>query len=179
MGYADHDGPEAADEPPSSLATRFNQALTIVVRLIGIAVLLFGLWAGAMVLLEGWALYERPQRIERFAEAIEHGSNLDAMFSSLAAPLPSAELAVPGEEGEEALLAQPAPATASAIRSEQPTLRLSYFAAWFVALMLLFVVGMLAVSAISAGGQLALREHPSGRISRDIVREVRRLRRAA
>ena len=41
-----------------------NRGLTILVRLLGIAVLIVGMWAGAKVLLEGWALYESPERIE-------------------------------------------------------------------------------------------------------------------
>ena len=173
MGYADYEGTEDVEAPPT-LAGWLNQGLTVVVRLIGIGVLLLGLWAGAKVLLEGWALYESPARIERLATAIERGSNLDALFATVAAPLPEAD-EVPLAEGEEPPVAEPR----AAVRAGGPTLRLSYFAAWFVALMLLFVLGMLSMSAISTGGQLALRELPTRRLSRDVVREVRRLRRAA
>jgi len=171
MGYGDHGEP---DEylPATGFTGHMNQLLTIVVRLVGLVVLSVGLWAGGRVLLEGWALYESPERIERLSTAIEQGSNLDALFATVSAPVP--EAAAPPAEGEEPVLAvavTPPPAG--------PSLRLSYFAAWFVALMLLFVIGMLAMSAISTGGQLALRELPVRRIARDVSREVRRLGRAA
>ncbi len=172
MGYGDQDDPDG-HEPSPGFAGHVNNALTILVRLLGIAILLAGSFAAAKVLLEGWALYETPERIERLAVAIERGSNLDALFATVAPAEPAPEPA-PLAEGEEPILAAPVARPAAS-----PTLRLSYFAAWFVALMLLLVLGMIAMSVISTGGQLALRELPVRRISRDVVREVRRLRRAA
>lgn len=53
-----------------------TEVITIIVRLLGMVVLLVGLYIGIKVVFEAWHLYEEPQRIERFAKAIEQGSNL-------------------------------------------------------------------------------------------------------
>ena len=172
MGYANQVDPDG-HEPSPGFAGHVNNGLTILVRLLGITILVVGALAAAKVLLEGWALYETPERIESLAAAIERGSNLDALFETVA---PAAPAPAPLAEGEEPVIAAPAPAPQPLAGAN---LRLSYFAAWFVALMLLLVLGMIAMSAISTGGQLALRELPVRRISRDVVREVRRLQRAA
>jgi len=162
MGYHDRDHPEP-EAPPALSTAQF--ALAAGVRAIGVAVLLLGLWAGVKVILEAWALYEQPQRIERLASAIQQGSNIDGVIGSLA---------VPGEEaGEEAAGAGAAPRPAGG------GFRLSYFAAWFIALLLMFVIGSLAMAAITTGGRLALYDLTVKQHSRAVIREVQRLRRAA
>ena len=54
-----------------------ERVVTILVRLLGMAVLVVGIGAGVLVIYEAWQLYREPQRIDRFAVAIEQGSNLD------------------------------------------------------------------------------------------------------
>jgi hypothetical protein len=161
MGYHDREDspPREAETPaPTPMA---QIALSAFVRLVGVAVLLVGLWAGIKIVLEAWALYEDPQRIERFADAIQHGSNIDGLIGTLAA------------SGEEA--------AGERARDEKGEggLRLSYFAAWFVVLLLMFVIGSLAMAAITTGGQLALYDLQVRQHSRAVIREVRRLRRVA
>ncbi len=156
MGYADHDPPPHDEEPREALGA-VRAGLSLGVRLLGVVLLLAGLWAGLAVLLEGWALYREPARIERLAAAVEQGSHLDA---TLAAATTSAETApAGGGAGEEA------------------GLRLSYFAAWLLALALLVVIGSLAMAAVGAGTRLALGGEDLRELRRAVVRELRRLRR--
>lgn len=154
MGYEDRDDVMVEEEPGT---TRLVSLLVAaLVRAVGLAVLLVGLWVGVKVILEAWALYEDPSRIVRFAEDIQRHSNLDGVIGSIAG------------DGERP-------------RSENAGsgLRLSYFAAWFIVLLLMFVIGSLAMAAIATGGQLVLYDLQVRHHSRAVVREVRRLRRAA
>jgi len=157
MGYNDHEDPEPVSVPAISIT---QVALAAAVRAVGVAVLLVGLWAGIKVILEAWALYEQPQRIERLAGAIQEGSNIDGVLGSLAVR-------------EEGAVPDAAP------RAAGGGLRLSYFAAWFIALLLIFVIGSLAMAAVTTGGRLALYDLAVKQHSGAVIREVRRLRRAA
>lgn len=110
--------------PVANLADDWMQ---IFVRLVGIVLLLFGLWAGVKIMLEGFTLYQDPIKIEAFAQAIERGSNIDKAL----APETDNEY-VKGD------------------------FRLSYFFAWVIVLTLLMLVSMIAFTAIRTGGELAL-----------------------
>jgi hypothetical protein len=153
MAYQYRDDPDSGTPDPYPLVTL---VLGVAVRLVGVIVLGVGLWAGVKVIAEAWSLYEQPQRIERLAEAVQQGSNLDGVFAGL------------GGAGE-----------ASPPGSGEAGLRLSYFAAWFIALLLMFVIGSLAMAAITTGGRLALYDLAARQQVRAVMREVRRLRRAA
>lgn len=132
MGYSDHDNPPPPREP--DLLDRTGTFIGLIVRLIGVALLCVGIAVALKVIAEAFQLYNQPQTIERFAQAVEQGSNLDAVFAPLA------------REPD-------APARGSAAT---PPLRLSYFAAWVVVLFLLLVVSGIAMSVIAVGGRLAL-----------------------
>lgn len=120
-----------------------TELITIIVRLIGMAVLLVGLYVGIKVVLEAWHLYEEPQRIERFAKAIEQGSQLDSLIASLA------DRSTEDKVGD-TIKQEPINNT------NKPKIRLTYFLAWGIAMILLMVIGSLASTAIKTGGQLAL-----------------------
>lgn len=158
------------EEEPSMM----QRAITIVVRLLGSAVLLLGIGAAVLVINEAWQLYREPQRIERFAVAIEQGSNLDKFVGPV---VDGAGLMAVPDDGDSERLVAPRPALP--VRSKADTLRLSYFVAWIVVLGLLMVLGILAMSAITTGGQLALYETPTARMRREIRREMRRRERQA
>jgi hypothetical protein len=138
-----------------------SMALGIMVRVVGVVVLFVGLWVGIKIILEAWALYEQPQRIVRFADDIQKHSHIDGIIGSLGAATGAATGA------DKAQRAGSGPDNG---------LRLSYFAAWFIALLLIFVIGSLAMSAITTGGQLALYDLQLKRYSRSVIKEVRRLR---
>ena len=149
------------ESPPRALGI-FQQLLAILVRLLGLLFLVIGIGAAVIILREAWTLYQEPVRIERFAAAIERGSNLDKIFS-----LPADDVAKADAEGEATgETAAPAPDT---------QLRLSYFAGWFLVLLLMLVASVVAIAAVSAGGRLVLYDTDIRQLSRAVVKEVRRL----
>ncbi|RLA01821.1 MAG: hypothetical protein DRQ42_02235, partial [Gammaproteobacteria bacterium] len=112
------------------------------------------------VIFEAWNLYNEPQRIERFADAIEHGSHLDSLLSSFTEKSPSNEV----DDGQ----------TWQQKKEQQSeSIRVTYFLAWFIAIILLMVVGALASSAIKTGGQLALYDLQVKRFANLLMEEVR------
>jgi len=58
--------------------------------------------------------------------------------------------------------------------SNTESLRLTYFLAWIIAILLLMVVGGLASSAIRTGGQLALYDLQVKRFARQLIAEARK-----
>ena len=122
----------------STWTERSTDVSHIVVRAFGFLLMIVGLWIGLKAINEAWGLYKEPQNIERFAVAIEKGSNLDKALSSVQSGS-SAEKAS-GQSQSESILG----------------FRLSYFAAWLLALLLLMLVGRLALAAVKTGGELAL-----------------------
>ena len=122
----------------STWTERSTDVSHIVVRAFGFVLMIVGLWIGLKAINEAWGLYKEPQNIERFAVAIEKGSNLDKALSSVQSGS-TAEKAS-GQSQSESVLG----------------FRLSYFAAWLLALLLLMLVGRLALAAVKTGGELAL-----------------------
>ena len=110
-------------QPPS----RTTETLAVIARFLGLVMLIVGLFIGIKVIFEAWNLYDEPQRIERFAKAIDQGSNLDNLITSFSQKRPSNESDV-----EQVTAAQPS--------TQQPSLRVSYFLAWIVAILLLMVI---------------------------------------
>jgi len=139
--------------------SRTTEFLAVVARLLGLVMLIIGLVIGIKVILEAWNLYDEPQRIERFAEAIDQGSHLDGLISSF-----SQKKLSNGSDHEQMTTEQPS--------SQQPSLRVSYFLAWIIALLLLMVIGGLASSAIRTGGQLALYDLQVKRFANELIKQV-------
>lgn len=150
------------ESPPRALGI-FHQMLAILVRLLGLCFLVIGIGAAVIILREAWTLYQEPARIEPFAAAIERGSNLDKIFTLE----PGAGTATDGE-GEAAGQGGSQP--------DSTSLRLSYFAGWFLVLLLMLVGSIVAISAVSAGGRLVLYDTDIRQLSRAVVKEVRRNR---
>ena len=140
--------------PPRALSI-FQQCLAVLVRLLGLCILVIGIGATAIILREAWMLYQEPSRIDRFALAIEQGSNLDKIF------------ALEGEKAEEA-------GTPTTDIPASTSFRLSYFAGWFLVLLLMLVGSIVAISAVSVGGRLVLYDTDIRRLSRAVIKEVRR-----
>lgn len=175
IGYQEYDLLLRAS-PPRAL-TIVQQIIAIFVRLMGISLLLVGITTAVFVIYEILVLYQEPARIEKFATAIEKGSNLDTIFAlpasaprGTAAAGDTAEAGAATEEG-----VAPAPvAEPASVEYERTHLRLSYFAAWFLVLLLLFIMSVVAVSAVSAGGRLALYDTDVRQLSRAVIKEIRR-----
>jgi Na+/proline symporter len=137
-----------------------TDTLSIIVRTLGLIVLLVGLYIGIKVIFEAWNLYQEPQRIERFADAIEHGSNLDALIASVAT-----SKAIPKQIDSDS----------QAMKSKQttPPLKVTYFLAWGIVVILLMVIGSLASAAIRTGGQLALYDLQVKRFANQLLKEAK------
>ncbi len=129
--------------------------LTLFVRLLGLIMLLVGLFIGIKVIFEAWHLYEQPQRIERFADAIEQGSHLNAVIASVA------EKSIPSQQPR---------AIPPQTNKKAATLNLTYFLAWAIAVVLLIVIGSLAATAIRTGGQLALYDMQVKRLAQQLTK---------
>ena len=152
------------ESPPRALGI-LQQLLAVLVRLLGLCFLVVGIGAAVVILHEAWMLYQEPERIDRFALAIERGSNLDKIFA-----LSGSESVKTSEPGDTAAGAS-SPSAASA---DNTSLRLSYFAGWFLVLLLMLVASITAISAVSAGGRLVLYDTDIRQLSRAVVQEVRR-----
>jgi Na+/proline symporter len=135
--------------------------LSILVRSLGLIMLIIGLYVGIKVIFAAWELYDEPQKIERFSDAIDHGSNLDNTISSLTA----SALNVKTTDAE---------TPRSDIAKADDSLRVSYFLAWFLAVLLLMIISGLAMSAIRTGGQLALYDLEVKRFARQLIEEARK-----
>jgi len=138
--------------------SRSTDVIAVIVRLLGLLMLVVGLTIAIKTIIEAWSLYEEPQRIERFAEAIDEGSNLDQLLRSFSQKTASTE-----NEAETATTT-----------SQQATLRVSYFLAWIIALVLLMVIGGLAASAIRTGGQLALYDLQVKRFANELINQAQK-----
>jgi hypothetical protein len=135
----------------------------VLVRVIGIVLLLVGLWASIQVLLEALRLYRDPVKIEQLASAIEHGSNLDK------------NLALSSQENSGG---NDAAANASGLNKQAigENIRLTYFVAWIVALLILMLVAMIAFSCIRTGSELVLQDRQMKRYMHLLVKELGNLK---
>lgn len=141
--------------------------LSTLVRLMGLAMLVIGLFVGIKVIFTAWDLYEQPQQIERFADAIEHGSNLDSLLASLTPKLTNNRSSAPTtiDTNEQ---------NVTTSEEQHKPLRITYFLAWFIAILLLMVIGGLASRAIKTGGELALYDLQVKRFANLLMKEVRK-----
>ena len=137
-----------------------KNVMSIIVRCIGMFLLLAGLWVAIQVLLEALELYRKPQHIERFAVAIEKGSNIDKSLVSI-------RNQVSGQEGEESVSAS----------SRSNDIRVSYFFAWIIALLLLLLVGRISLTAIKTGGELVLYDMQIKQFARLLAKETLKIER--
>lgn len=141
-----------------------GRAARIVVRIAGFVLMAAGLWIALSVIAEAWSLYQEPQRIEPFAQAVEAGSHLDRVVGS----------AVHNEEKKDAENAEAAPGAPKPASPEPASFRLSYFAGWLLAILLLMLIGRLAITAIRTGGELVLYDLRMKRFAKAIVHELGR-----
>ncbi|MBI4692654.1 MAG: hypothetical protein HY749_01360 [Gammaproteobacteria bacterium] len=142
---------------------RGAQATRGVVRLAGFVLMAVGLFIALSVIAEAWSLYHEPQRIEPFAAAVETGSHLDRVVGS-----------VHNEEKKDTETADGAAVVPKPAAPETPSFRLSYFAAWLLAILLLMLIGRLAIAAIRTGGELVLYDLRMKQFAKAIVHELGR-----
>lgn len=145
------DRPEVDMTP--NLADIGGDLMSIIVRILGFALLLAGLWIAVHVMLEAVELYENPKKIERLAVYIEQGSNIDKSLVSLRDSV--------DEGASEEIKAQ----------VPQGTIRISYFFAWIVAILMLMLIARISLTAIRTGGELVLYDVQIKRFARQLARE--------
>ncbi len=146
MPYTPQELPEE-----SRFASATSQYIDIFVRLLGVVLVIAGLWIGLKVVIEAWNLYRMPHRIEVLATAVESGSHLDRVLASAASDeVPTKESRAPD------------------------ALRLSYFLAWGIAMLLLLLAGSLTMAMVRTGAELALRDARNKNLARVIAKELRR-----
>ena len=140
----------------NSWTDRSTDVTHVVVRAFGFLLMIVGLWIGLKAINEAWGLYQQPENIERFALAIEKGSNLDQAISSVRSA--GAESNAPENQQRESVLG----------------FRLSYFAAWMLAILLLMLVGRLALAAVKTGGELALYDMQIKKFAKMLAQESKK-----
>lgn len=152
--YEFEDDKEVIPEQVSMKTGEPRDWSSILVQVIGVILLLTGLWAAIHVLLEAMRLYRDPVRIEQLALAIERGSNLDNTLRQ--------NFIDTGDEDDDSRLSSngsPAPPAGG--------VHLSYFVAWIIALFILMLISMIAMATIRAGAGLLLQ----GRKEQEIERQ--------
>ena len=148
--------PYTSQEPSeeSRFASAATQYIDILVRLLGVVLVIAGLWVGLKAVIEAWNLYRMPHRIEVLVTAVESGSHLDRALATYSAASDEA----PAKESR-----------------GQDALRLSYFLAWGIAMLLLLLVGSLTMAMIRTGAELALRDARNKHLARLIAKELRKI----
>lgn len=153
------------EEPRGEWLDQTTQITQLFVRAFGFVLMVVGLWIGLKVINEAWGLYTNPGNIERFATAIERGSNLDKSLSSV-------NRRASGESAAQNSTAAGLAATPEVHEvNDVLGFRLSYFVAWVIAMLLLMLIGRLAIAAIKTGGELVLYDVQMKRFARLLARQ--------
>jgi hypothetical protein len=160
MGYSDHDGVPSSSNPGESSAT---MVVVFLVRIIGLGLLVAGIALACVIMMEAWAFYKYPDRIEAFAQAVERGSNID---KALSPGKPSTATDQDLETGGSAAMAEAG-----------FDVRLSYFFAWFIVFILVMLLSRIALAAVTTGGRLALYDTEVKRFARALLAEKANMRR--
>ena len=118
MGYGDHreahpedarsvvvPAPESAAASVQSWLGVLGEVLSLGVRVVGVALLLAGLWVSLEVVQEAWALYRDPARIATLATAMEQGTGIDALLGGAVAGAQVGEQAALLADAEESVSA--------------------------------------------------------------------------
>jgi len=140
--------------------------MSIFVRFIGLFLLIAGVYVALYVMLKAMDLYQNPKSIEHFALAIEKGSNIDKSLSSIR----DAVIAEP-VEGEETSGANRQGTRRGSADAADSHVRISYFFAWIIMLMLLMLIGSISLRAIKTGGELVLYDMQIKQFAKMLVKE--------
>ncbi len=138
--------------------------MSFIVRILGMFLLLAGLWVALQVLLTAQDLYEHPEKIERFAVAIEKGSNIDKTLAPIRDSLIVESDSENGIKQYTETEKRPSPVGTGNIR-------VSYFFAWIIALLLLLLIARISLAAIKTGGELVLYDMQIKQFARMLAKE--------
>lgn len=126
---------------PFSLSSVLHGAI----RIVGVIVLIIGLWIGFSVLNAAWKLYSEPDQLKKYAQKIEQGSNINKAFNSFIK-----ELFLESQRLRN--IHNPNPVE---VKPDLQPWNLAYFIAMFLKIVLLFIIGKIAFYAMGEGGKLA------------------------
>ena len=146
--------------------------MSVIVRLIGMILLLAGLCVALAVLLQALSLYREPQEIERLAAAIEKGSNIDQSLTSFRNNV----VVEPRENETEPGVAKEPTKPATPATTPSNNVRVSYFLAWVIALLLLLLTASISLRAIKTGGELVLYDMQIKQFAKLLVKETSKTR---
>ena len=145
--------------------------IEIITRALAVILLVSGFIAALFVLEKATNLYEDPNSIEPFAERVETATGLDRKLTSVLAGAIGGD--AEGGEGNEGAAngadgstpGEPDPASASGNETPQSKemVRLSYFVAWIIVILLLSLLIRISLAMVHTGGILVLhdlRAHP-------------------
>lgn len=138
--------------------------MSVIVRFSGLVLLFAGLWIAFQVLTEALNLYNDPQRIERFAAAIEKGSNIDKSLGALQTPKTRVD--------SDASLSDFPATPAKTGKKPEDEFRISYFLAWIIVLLLLLMIARISLSAMKTGGELVLYDVQIKQFAKMLLKEV-------
>ncbi len=144
------------DEANVTLNEAGLNVMSLVVRLFGFFLLMAGLWVAVVVMLHALELYEKPTKIEELAVYIERGSNIDSSLSSARGGK--------DKDAEDATLD-------NSTQQANTDIRVSYFFAWMIAILLLMLIGRISLTAVKTGGELVLYDVQIKRFARELVKE--------
>ncbi len=149
---------ETTQPTMSSLNEASKDILSIIVRMCGLLLLFIGLWIAIQVFNEALSLYKDPANIERVAIAIETGSNIDKSIAPI----------------RDSLLGENTEGSETNAKENSNGIRLSYFIAWVVNLLLLLLLARISLAAIKTGGELALYDAQVKKFARQIAQAVKK-----
>ena len=143
--------------------------MSFLVRIFGFLLLLAGLWVALHVLLTAQDLYEHPEKIERFALAIEKGSNIDKTLA------PIRDKSNVENDSEDSVQQYPETKKRTA-NAGSGNIRVSYFFAWIIVLLLLLLIARISLTAIKTGGELVLFDMQIKQFARTLAKESNKMR---
>ena len=120
-------------------------------RAMGLILIIVGVWAAVMVVIEAWNLYSDPDSIQHFASSLERASGLDEYLAFRNPPPMGSGNTVSGNGNATGAL------ISSLETGDRGLLKVSYLFAWPLVILLLLLIGKLASLAIEAGARLAFR----------------------
>jgi len=145
-----------------SFDDRERGVMSVIVRGTGLFLLVVGLIVGLLTIREALLLYANPARVERFAVAIEKGSNIDKSLTSLR----DSSLTGAGDDDTAS-----STATAQDSTRNSSDIRVSYFLSWVIVLLLLLLIARIALAAIKTGGELVLYDMQVKQLARMLIKE--------
>ncbi len=160
---------------------RSQGAATTLLRFLGAAILLAGLYGGYQVVERAWLLFEKQDTIVRFAEEIDKHAHLNGFVAQLGVVVDfvnKAKNALPENPPADGGPIPPPPTrTAAYAGSPAEPVNASYFVAWILTIVLLGLIARISMWAITAGGKLALfsinSDHQLRLVIRELIQEVR------